>query len=279
MPPPGGTGPGDGLYVSADAGATWSQVQLFAGRWLLGTAVSPTGAIFAAPADGLSGQNPGVWRSTDGGNNWEKLTGFDAVGYGLSGAELGLAAVLAFNSDGVLYAAGGGSVVRSKDAGDTWESVSSGLAEVPVHQVLDLAFDQDGYAVAGTWGAGVFRSRESTAPFIRVAIDLGGKGAVSKIVLHSNGQIVVTIPGSSTFDAGTVDPSTVRLAGASVVQNGSDKRLASVKDTNHDGYNDLVVHFSIPDLQIEPCDTEVTLTGKTLAGRAIRGTDQVLVVR
>ncbi|MBM3884151.1 MAG: hypothetical protein FJ387_31340 [Verrucomicrobia bacterium] len=145
------SGGNDGLYISSDAGSTWTAVPLFAGRWLLGTAVGPTGAIFVAPADTLPDTgNPGIWRSTDGGVSWQKLSGFDNVGYGLHGAEVGLASVLGFNSCGVLFAAPGGSMVRSADYGDTWESLPSALNELPVRMVLDMAFDQNGFCVLGT---------------------------------------------------------------------------------------------------------------------------------
>ena len=157
------SGVGDGLYISRDAGSTWTAVPLFAGRWLMGTAISATGAILVAPADSLPNtSNPGLWRSTDGGVSWEKLPGFDNVGYSLHGAGVGLASVLGFNSCGVLFAAPGGTMARSSDYGDTWESLPAALSGFPVRLVLDMAFDKDGFCVLGTWGFGVFRSTEST---------------------------------------------------------------------------------------------------------------------
>ena len=157
------SGGSDGLYISSNAGSTWTAVPLFAGRWVLGTAVSPTGAIFVAPGEPLPDTGSlGIWRSTDGGVSWQRLPGLDSVGYSPHGGEVGLASVLGFNSCGVLFATTGGSMVRSADNGDTWESMPSTLNEIPNKMVLDMAFDQDGFCVLGTWGAGVFRSTEST---------------------------------------------------------------------------------------------------------------------
>jgi len=157
------SGETDGLYLSTDGGSTWTAVPFFAGRSLLGTAVGPTESVFAAPADSMPETgSPGIWRTTDQGGTWHKLSGFDSVGYSLHGVEVGLAAVLGFNSCGVLFAAPGGSMVRSADDGDTWEHLPSALNEIPVRMVLDMAFDGRGFCVLGTWGAGVFRSVEST---------------------------------------------------------------------------------------------------------------------
>src|SRR5204862_6061760 len=98
-----GEGAGHGLYLSTNSGATWTQDPFFSGRVLAGCAVSSTGALFAAPSSPLPAySNPGLWRSTDGGNSWVKLTGFDQVGYSLNDFNTFARNQLLFNSDDVL---------------------------------------------------------------------------------------------------------------------------------------------------------------------------------
>ncbi len=275
-----GEGLGHGLYLSRNAGRNWTQVPFFAGYHLLGSAVGADGSLFAAPNAPLPGEwNPGLWRSRDGGNTWQKLPGFDLVAYGLSGASSFATPQLLFNPDNHLYAAlGGSAVVRSPDNGETWETLDTGLASLPVRSVLDLTFDADGYAWAGTWGAGVFRSRESTAPFQLVEIELGGQGNPPRLHLHSNGQIKVHLYGSPEFDTTVVDLSTVRLAGAPILSTPSGQMLTTRRDLDRDGHPDLVLHFSVPALQLVAGDTRIALEGRLTTGRAFRGSTEVQVL-
>jgi hypothetical protein len=84
---------------------------------------------------------------------------------------------------------------------------------------------------------------------------------------------------SSSFDATTVDPQTLTLAGASVrflVK--SEKFQCSRQDSNQDGLTDLVCQFDTAELQLEPGSDVAVLTGKTFAGQTIRGQDTVRIV-
>jgi len=68
---------GDGVYKSTDAGKTWTHLGLAAGQQMGGLAIDPhdPNRVFVAVLGHPYGPNPerGVYRSTDGGQHWEKV--------------------------------------------------------------------------------------------------------------------------------------------------------------------------------------------------------------
>jgi hypothetical protein len=113
---------------------------------------------------------------------------------------------------------------------------------------------------------------------LQVAIDIQPGSSQNTINLGSNGNVPVAILSSATFDATTVNPTTVTLAGASVALRGRGTPMASAQDVNGDGLLDLVLHVSIEALQLSDEDTNATLMGQTFGGQFITGTDSVRIV-
>jgi hypothetical protein len=105
-----------------------------------------------------------------------------------------------------------------------------------------------------------------------VEIDIKPGGNPNNINLKSRGVVPVAVLTTGDFEAGDVDPTTVKFAGASPVR----WRLCDVDD---DGDDDLLFHFKTQELQdLDEDSTEATLTCKTLDGNTISGTDTVRIV-
>src|ERR1044071_1406482 len=70
---------GDGMYKSSDAGKTWTHLGLRDGQQIAQIAVDPRDAnrLFVAVAGHPYGPNPerGIYRSTDGGQTFQKVLG------------------------------------------------------------------------------------------------------------------------------------------------------------------------------------------------------------
>src|SRR5260370_1321804 len=68
---------GDGIYKSTDAGVTWRHLGLREGQQISALLVDPRkpNRVFAAVLGHPNGPNPerGVFRSTDGGETWQKV--------------------------------------------------------------------------------------------------------------------------------------------------------------------------------------------------------------
>jgi len=111
-----------------------------------------------------------------------------------------------------------------------------------------------------------------------VGIDIKPGSYPNSINLRSQGTVPVAVLSSRDFDAATVNPSTVRFAGAAVALRGKDQPMAGLEDVNGDLLKDLVLHFATADLQLTPASTEAVLTGTTYSGRRIRGKDSVRVL-
>ncbi len=110
---------------------------------------------------------------------------------------------------------------------------------------------------------------------IPVLIDIKPGGFHNSINLKSKGKIPVAILSSPTFDATTVDWNTVVFAGASPLLIGQ-----KPEDVNGDGLLDIVLHFNIQDLSLQPSiDTEACLTGKTLDEQEFEGCDSISIVK
>lgn len=139
--PRGNVSPGIGMYRSTDAGDTWTHIGMEKAGQIGRIRVHPENPerVYAAVLGNVFGPNPerGVYRSLDGGKNWEKvLFASDKTG----------AVDLAMDSNNprILYATmwrverkpwtlidGGeeGGVFKSVDGGDTWEKLTGGLPE------------------------------------------------------------------------------------------------------------------------------------------------------
>ncbi|WP_437720041.1 hypothetical protein [Sorangium sp. So ce861] len=111
-----------------------------------------------------------------------------------------------------------------------------------------------------------------------VIIDIKPGSFPNSINLRSCGNVPVAIFSTPTFDAATVDPKTVTLAGAPVRIKGNGRPAASLQDINGDGLLDLVVHIVTSALQLSDTDTQATLAGELSDGTPIAGTDTVRVV-
>ncbi len=112
-----------------------------------------------------------------------------------------------------------------------------------------------------------------------VSIDIKPGSSPNSINLGSQGTVPVAILSTSNFDATTVNPATVSLAGADVGLRGkSNKYMASIEDINEDGLDDLIVHIETELLELTEGTTKATLEGYTLDGVPIIGMDSVNIV-
>ncbi len=103
---------------------------------------------------------------------------------------------------------------------------------------------------------------------LTVDIDIKPGSYPNAINMGSQGLIPVAILSSADFDATTVDPDTVELAGEGVAVRGkSNKLMAHKEDVNGDGLDDLVCQVATANLDPESLqDGYVVLTGKTYGG-------------
>ena len=110
--------------------------------------------------------------------------------------------------------------------------------------------------------------------FISIDIKPGRSG--NRVNLKGKGKISVAILTTHDFDATTVSPTTVRFG-----RTGTEAAPVRFvpRDVNADGLTDLILAFDIEDTDIRCGDTAASLTGETVAGRAIHGTDAIKPVR
>ena len=111
-----------------------------------------------------------------------------------------------------------------------------------------------------------------------VEIDIKPGSNTNSINLKSKGKgkgkgvVPVAVLTTEDFNASDVDPTTVEFAGAEPVR----WKLCDVDD---DGEVDMLFHFKTKELKdLDENSTKATLTGETLGGNAITGSDEVRIV-
>jgi hypothetical protein len=125
-----------------------------------------------------------------------------------------------------------------------------------------------------TRDVGVTGATTGPVNFIRVTIDLKPGSTVHPVNPRSQGVLPVAILGTATFDVRAVDQTSVRLGrGAAAPRHGG-----HFEDVNGDGIVDLVFQFPTPLVGILCGDTSVALTGKTVDGTPIAGSDSLVTV-
>lgn len=115
-------------------------------------------------------------------------------------------------------------------------------------------------------------------PVIPVQIDVKPDDELNAINPGSKGVIPVAIFSSENFDATSVDPESIELAGAEVAVVGKGKSLHHEVDVDGDGLTDLLCQVDTESLTLELDAGEVQLIGETYDGQLIEGYDFILVV-
>jgi hypothetical protein len=117
---------------------------------------------------------------------------------------------------------------------------------------------------------------------IPVTIDILPSDSTNRIDLTKNQAIDVVIFSSSSFDATQIDVDSLRL-GATGTEDSLRRRgrhqtpQVRFVDVNGNGLLDMVVTFDSGLMGLTAEDSEAILTGKTLDGRSVMGSDSVSV--
>jgi hypothetical protein len=160
-------------------------------------------------------------------------------------------------------------VPQGDDAGFLLGSANTYLAELTTLGVITTvttpSFVADLFAAVRVLG-------DCTVP---VLLDIKPGSSPNSVNPRSGGVIPVAILTTGTFDATTVDPSTVRFGAtgteAVAVHDG-------LEDVDFDGDLDLMLHFRTEQTGIVCGTTSVALTGETDGGEPIEGSDSVRTV-
>jgi photosystem II stability/assembly factor-like uncharacterized protein len=177
---------GSGAWISADGGDTWRRVQ--SGLWsesrVFGLSVHPV-----EPRTVFAGADDGIYRSRDGGKNFEHLPSpMDAM-------QVWKIAFDPSDPDTIFAGTRPAALYRSKDGGRTWKKLPAEIAEecpnVRVPRVTALAVDpRDPRIVwAGIEVDGVRRSRDGGESWTRIA------GGLDDPDIH---DIAVSVNGGTT---------------------------------------------------------------------------------
>ncbi len=144
-----------------------------------------------------------------------------------------------------------------------------------------VALQADGKIIAaGQGGSGsdfALARYQGDTSAIAVSVDIKPGEVPNPINPGSNGTTPVAILSTSNFDA----PSQVDTNSLKFGRTGNEASLAfcsSPQDVNADGRLDVVCHFTTKEAGFQSGDTQGVLTGQTVAGTPIRGTDSVVIV-
>ena len=180
---------GDGVYKSTDAGKTWTHLGLRNSQGIPALAVDPRNPnrVFAAALGHPYGANEerGIYLSTDGGQNWQKVLSKDAnvggsdVQIDPSNPEIVYASLWEVRlgpwEDGNQYSGAGGGVFKSADGGKTWRALSSGLPKGIIQVDVAVAASQPSrlYASVATNepSVGIYRSDDAGENWTRITTD------------------------------------------------------------------------------------------------------------
>ena len=145
------TSHGDGVYRSTDAGRTWTHLGLEATRAISRIRIHPDDPdhVYVAAQGSPFSPNPerGIYRSTDGGENWELVlhvdenTGASDLSMDRTNPRILYAAMWDHDREPWVVRSGGpgSGFWKSTDGGDTWEEINSGLPDLMGKTAIDVS--------------------------------------------------------------------------------------------------------------------------------------------
>jgi hypothetical protein len=103
----------------------------------------------------------------------------------------------------------------------------------------------------------------------------------SVVPIGRSGVLPVAVLGDETFDVAALDPATVLFAGAPVAAGGGGVLLATLRDVDGDGRDDLLMLIATGELDLPDvagATVELELTAQTTDGLDVVGSDEVTTV-
>jgi photosystem II stability/assembly factor-like uncharacterized protein len=225
---------GNGMYRSSDAGKTWAHIGLDDTRQIGRILVDSRNAdvVFVAALGHAYGANAerGVYRSTDGGANWQKvLFKGDSVG----------AIDLAFDPQNsrTIYAAlwntrrppwsiyppsygPGSGIFKSTDGGDTWKQLTDGLPTERVGRIGIAVAPTNAnliYAIVDAKEGGLYRSDDAGASWRKTSEDkrIWGRGwYFCNVVVDPENPEIVYVSNTSLYRSNDGGKSWTAIRGA-----------------------------------------------------------------
>lgn len=170
-----------------------------------GLATHPTDANTVYALFGI-GQRPKILRSTNGGLNWQDITGFESSPVSTNGfPDVAVYDLLVFSNDtNRLWAATEIGLVESLDGGATWALADNGLPNVSIWQLAEVEDE----IVAATHGRGIW---SVTIP--ELAADKTFNPLIEKLFQRPDGQMELHVNLRSVYDSTTVYVDAVPVAG------------------------------------------------------------------
>lgn len=185
---------GDGIYKSTDAGRTWSHLGLRDGQQIPQIAVDPRDAnrILVAVAGHPYGPNAerGIFRSTDGGQTFEKVLYKDE---NVGGADVlfdpknpdvayaGLWEARQGPWENGAWNGSGGGIFKSTDNGKTWRQLGGGLPEGIIQANLAIAPSSPNRifgSIALNTGLAIYRSDDGGDSWTKITSDARPAGRI-----------------------------------------------------------------------------------------------------
>jgi photosystem II stability/assembly factor-like uncharacterized protein len=173
---------GDGVYKSTDAGKTWVNMGLAETRHISRIVINPgdPNIVYVAAMGHLWGPNEerGIYKSMDGGKNWEKIlyvdknTGFADLAMDPSDSLTLYAAAYEYRRLPYRFTSGGlgSGLYKTADGGRTWEKLTKDLPEGIMGRIGIAVSRSDPnvvYALIEHEDGGIWRSEDKGESWIR----------------------------------------------------------------------------------------------------------------
>lgn len=185
---------GDGIYKSTDAGKTWTHLGLRDGQQIPQIAVDPRDPdrLLVAVAGHPYGPNEerGIFRSVDGGKNFEKVlykdenTGAADVLFDPTNSSIAYAALWEARQgpwENAAWNGTGAGVFKSTDGGKTWRQLTGGLPEAIIQANLSVSASSPNRLFASIASPGqvnLYRSDDAGESWILATTDSRPAGRI-----------------------------------------------------------------------------------------------------
>ena len=187
---------GNGIYKSTDAGKSWTHLGLRDGQQIPALAIDPRdpNRVFAAVLGHPYGPSAerGIYRSTDGGQNWQRViakdenTGGSDVQIDAANPDVVYASMWEVREgpweDGNEVNGSGGGLFKSSDGGSTWHPLTNGLPKdlSQIYVAIAPSNPQRLYATLSTAAGklGVYRSDDAGDSWSQITADSRPAGRI-----------------------------------------------------------------------------------------------------